>query len=357
MTSKSSVIFAVLLILLSIIGFQISGLSTQITKKSLADNVLTISSKTSQLKPPTIFAIPKSSQTSSSTISQISSQTTSSNSSQNSFSGSLQNSDISSSSSSILSSSSSSSQYSSLSSTSSSKSGISIDPNLEAKIKSCITSKSNSQDVEITHIETINGRIARENTDQDIQIGVAIVGSKPNTKPYTFKVKDGKIKCKESETRGNIPAFQSIDEIQNSKVRYQEFLKLKSTARLNTYTPQSIPEVNTNKVLLYDDQEKFSFWDNLLRGPVATAYSVNQAFYDNIYRHEGIIIDAAKNYKLSNKNQVAYISATAYHETAQFQTLKEYGSCDYFEKMYGVATRSDLGNLYYGDGCKYAGRG
>lgn len=59
----------------------------------------------------------------------------------------------------------------------------------------------------------------------------------------------------------------------------------------------------------------------------------------------------------------AYMLATAYHETAHtMQPIKEFGSADYFRKMYDKNgdrphVARDLGNTVAGDGAKFAGRG
>jgi predicted chitinase len=51
------------------------------------------------------------------------------------------------------------------------------------------------------------------------------------------------------------------------------------------------------------------------------------------------------------KNQIAYVLATAQHETDQFATMTEYASGAAYE------WRSDLGNTQSGDGIRYKGRG
>lgn len=59
---------------------------------------------------------------------------------------------------------------------------------------------------------------------------------------------------------------------------------------------------------------------------------------------------------------IAYILATAHHESDRFNSYREYGDDPYFKKMYDIeGTRPkkarDLGNTTAGDGAKYAGRG
>ena len=58
---------------------------------------------------------------------------------------------------------------------------------------------------------------------------------------------------------------------------------------------------------------------------------------------------------LTDRRHLAYILATAYHETAiTMQPIHERGSRDYFKRYDG---RKDLGNFRYGDGFRYRGRG
>lgn len=60
---------------------------------------------------------------------------------------------------------------------------------------------------------------------------------------------------------------------------------------------------------------------------------------------------------------LGYMFGTAYHETAStMQPIKEYGSYEYFERMYGPngkrpTTARQMGNTKSGDGAKYCGRG
>ena len=60
---------------------------------------------------------------------------------------------------------------------------------------------------------------------------------------------------------------------------------------------------------------------------------------------------------------IAYVLATAYHETAKtMQPIKEFGGHDYFMRMYDVSGRNPerarrMGNTNIGDGPRYCGRG
>src|SRR5262245_1380057 len=62
------------------------------------------------------------------------------------------------------------------------------------------------------------------------------------------------------------------------------------------------------------------------------------------------IIAAARAKGLSNP-QIAYVLATAEHESDSFKTLEEYSSGSQYEN------RADLGNNMPGDGVRYKGRG
>ena len=66
------------------------------------------------------------------------------------------------------------------------------------------------------------------------------------------------------------------------------------------------------------------------------------------------IITEAMRVGVKDKNQLAYIAATAMHETGGFQFFEEQGSRSYFNKYEG---RSDLGNKQSGDGYKFRGHG
>jgi len=66
------------------------------------------------------------------------------------------------------------------------------------------------------------------------------------------------------------------------------------------------------------------------------------------------LITENQKYKLTTP-QLAYVLATAYHETAHtMQPVREKGGATYYKRYEG---RSDLGNAKTGDGVKYYGRG
>ncbi|MCD8487896.1 MAG: hypothetical protein LRZ84_14460 [Desertifilum sp.] len=67
--------------------------------------------------------------------------------------------------------------------------------------------------------------------------------------------------------------------------------------------------------------------------------------------NEQIIINEAARQGITDPHQVAYILATARHESDQFNTLNEYSDGGYLEG------RTDLGNVNPGDGPRYKGRG
>ncbi|HEY4713913.1 MAG TPA: hypothetical protein VIH30_06700 [Aquirhabdus sp.] len=68
-------------------------------------------------------------------------------------------------------------------------------------------------------------------------------------------------------------------------------------------------------------------------------------------------------YGMSDIKQVAYVLATAYHETAKtMMPIREFGGFDYFMKRYDVSGKNpqlakDLGNNIVGDGATFCGRG
>lgn len=75
------------------------------------------------------------------------------------------------------------------------------------------------------------------------------------------------------------------------------------------------------------------------------------------------ILDTWEKSVFTDTRWLAYMLGTPYHETAgTMQPIKEYGTYEYFERMYGpngrrgdVARR--MGNVNPGDGAKYCGRG
>jgi predicted chitinase len=75
----------------------------------------------------------------------------------------------------------------------------------------------------------------------------------------------------------------------------------------------------------------------------------NQA-KDNRDKSVAAIVAAARARKLSNP-QIAYVLATAEHESDSFKTLEEYSSGTQYEG------RADLGNTMAGDGVRFKGRG
>lgn len=66
--------------------------------------------------------------------------------------------------------------------------------------------------------------------------------------------------------------------------------------------------------------------------------------------------DFLANWNIRSVGWLAYMLATAYHETAfTMQPISEFGSNAYFTKRY--EGRKDLGNTHAGDGAKFKGRG
>lgn len=74
------------------------------------------------------------------------------------------------------------------------------------------------------------------------------------------------------------------------------------------------------------------------------------------------ILNECEAQSLKDKGQIAYVLATAFHETARFRYLKELGGSAYFTRMYDIKGRRPhvaraLGNVNPGDGAKFYGRG
>jgi murein DD-endopeptidase MepM/ murein hydrolase activator NlpD len=67
------------------------------------------------------------------------------------------------------------------------------------------------------------------------------------------------------------------------------------------------------------------------------------------------IVDALKEFNILDRNTLIATVATIRTETGGFQPIHEYGGDQYFTNLY--ENRSDLGNIYPGDGAKYHGRG
>jgi putative chitinase len=76
-----------------------------------------------------------------------------------------------------------------------------------------------------------------------------------------------------------------------------------------------------------------------------------------------IILNECTKQGVGAPEQVAYLLATAFHETAYtMQPIKEFGGPTYFRKMYDIkgdrpAVARRLGNTEPGDGVKFFGRG
>lgn len=63
------------------------------------------------------------------------------------------------------------------------------------------------------------------------------------------------------------------------------------------------------------------------------------------------------NWDIRSLGWLAYMLATAYHETAfTMQPITEFGGVDYFTRLY-EGRRDDLGNTQKGDGARFCGRG
>lgn len=96
--------------------------------------------------------------------------------------------------------------------------------------------------------------------------------------------------------------------------------------------------------------------------------AVRRSLFDGVLSQRqvdgiGLILDEWERAALSDRRHLAYMLATAYHEVDRtMQPIKEYGSPQYFFRMYDIeGTRPSvaraLGNLYSGDGARFSGRG
>src|SRR5690606_40856603 len=101
-----------------------------------------------------------------------------------------------------------------------------------------------------------------------------------------------------------------------------------------------------------------------------------KSFYDHIrsslfggkltngqFQGISLIIEVFQSRCIGDLRQLAYILATAYHETGRrMQAVKEIGGNAYFHRMYDIEgdrpnVAKQLGNIFPGDGVKFAGRG
>ena len=91
------------------------------------------------------------------------------------------------------------------------------------------------------------------------------------------------------------------------------------------------------------------FFDGARKSPFSGKMNVGQV--DGM---TAILVEWEKR-KLTDLRQLAYMLATAFHETAfTMQPITEYGKKSYFDKYDG---RKDLGNTLPGDGYRFRGRG
>lgn len=76
-----------------------------------------------------------------------------------------------------------------------------------------------------------------------------------------------------------------------------------------------------------------------------------------------VLLDSWRESGLVDTRWLAYMLATAYHETAHtMQPINEMGGADYFFRMYDIGgdrpdKARELGNFFPGDGARYHGRG
>ena len=104
-------------------------------------------------------------------------------------------------------------------------------------------------------------------------------------------------------------------------------------------------------------KNKQNFFDQVRKSLFAGKLNIDQ-----VINMENII-DLFFVYQGTNINQLAYILATVYHETAKtMKPIREYGNNAYFFRMYDKhgdrpKVAATLGNTQPGDGVRYVGRG
>lgn len=252
---------------------------------------------------------------------------------------------------------------------------IKLDSKTEEKIKSCISKKSNSQnEITIVNVTEVNGRLAKENIDSNIFIGVAYLNkAKKNKKlldtiTYTFKIIDDKVKCSKQQISEDLkPKVLTEVEIKEGQKRWKEFNENLQKYKEQDKQQLKIPSNYTPRTREYEKElTQMGFFESIFGNIKAQAVGLDCTInLPSIYAHEERIINKAKAYGITNKNQVAYMLATSYHETCFFTNFIEYGgdtpqaAYNYYELLYGYDKPKgvELGNTQIGDGAKYAGRG
>lgn len=93
------------------------------------------------------------------------------------------------------------------------------------------------------------------------------------------------------------------------------------------------------------------------QSPTAKATAKGARDYTKLSKEQNIqaIVDEAIKAGVKDKNQIAYIVATAMHESGGFSLVQEQGSRNYFNKYEGDV--ENLGNTQAGDGYRFRGHG
>jgi peptidoglycan hydrolase-like protein with peptidoglycan-binding domain len=144
-----------------------------------------------------------------------------------------------------------------------------------------------------------------------------------------MEIIDGKF---EENTEKAVKTFQSQNNLPADGIVDQKTWAILTNQNVNTYFPlRQKSNLEMAKVLIQS-----------ISNPTIKKYA-NQSI--------PIILQEAQKYGITDKGQIAYILATAQHESRFGQWMVEFASGQNYEG------RRDLGNLNLGDGARYKGRG
>ncbi|MGD1902736.1 MAG: peptidoglycan-binding protein [Geitlerinemataceae cyanobacterium] len=195
---------------------------------------------------------------------------------------------------------------------------------------------------------------------------IALLGLPPREKPVrdmpTLRVGDG---------------LQYIELIEQVKVlqeglRREGFLDRNETidGLFGSKTERAVKAFQRSKRLVADGIVGMETWSALLqmpiraytperKGQVRMRYDIDKIVasipYPNVREYARtsipLLFDACDTFGVTDTNQIAYILATTEHESMMGQWMEEFASGQAYE------WREDLGNIYWGDGPRYKGRG